>query len=298
VLAEISLVEGSWAKRRYFTELLKTPSLDPRTVQLALTQAGKEVDSDYELASLLIETGNRVTDEATRRAYLDAARTIDSDYEMRRVFTSFLTLAPSTSGSLAPMLDASTAIESDYELAEVLSAAANQPLDGAARAAFFKACATIGSAYEQRRVLTAVLKPRSVSAETLVSVLEAAATINSDYESATVLQQVVDGYPVEGTARAPFFRAASGLESAHERGKVLQGLARRSDISEETLLEIIRCAGTMNSGFEKSQVLLSVASSHQLTRQARDAYIDAAGKLGDYEQGRVLSALVKNERRQ
>jgi len=44
-------------------------------------------------------------------------------------------------------------------------------------------------------------------------------------------------------------------------------------------------------------VLLTVASNHSLTRDARDAYIDASENLGDFEQGRVLSALVKNERR-
>jgi hypothetical protein len=34
-----------------------------------------------------------------------------------------------------------------------------------------------------------------------------------------------------------------------------------------------------------------------LTSAARDVYIDAAGKLGDFEQGKALSALVRNERR-
>jgi hypothetical protein len=42
---------------------------------------------------------------------------------------------------------------------------------------------------------------------------------------------------------------------------------------------------------------LAVASNHTLSREARDAYIDASEGLGDHEQGRVLSALVKNERR-
>ena len=49
--------------------------------------------------------------------------------------------------------------------------------------------------------------------------------------------------------------------------------------------------------FEAAQVLLVVAGTHPLSQQARNAYIDAAEKLGEFEQGRVLSALVKNERR-
>ena len=63
------------------------------------------------------------------------------------------------------------------------------------------------------------------------------------------------------------------------------------------LRQLLRSAQGISSNFERSQVLLAVASSHALTREARDAYIDAAEKLGDFEQGRVLSALVKNERR-
>ena len=49
-------------------------------------QAGREIDSDFEPASLLVSSGDQLTaDDATRKAYLDAARSIDSDFELRRV---------------------------------------------------------------------------------------------------------------------------------------------------------------------------------------------------------------------
>ena len=94
VLAEVSLIEGSWAKRIYLAELLRTPGLDARTVEQAFAQAGREIDSDFELASLLISAGDLLTADATRRAYFDAARTIGSDFEMRRVFSSALKRGP------------------------------------------------------------------------------------------------------------------------------------------------------------------------------------------------------------
>jgi len=59
---------------------------------------------------------------------------------------------------------------------------------------------------------------------------------------------------------------------------------------------VLRSAGTVSGSYERAQVLLTVAATHQISGQARDAYIDAAEKLGDYEQGRALTALVKNER--
>ena len=157
VLAEISLIEGSWAKRIYFGELFKTATLDAATVRTALAQAGKEVDSDFELASLLISAQGLLTDDGTRKAYLEAARGIDSDFEMRRVFSSALkqgTVGPAILGAL---LDASTAIESDFEEASLLVQVAKlQPLDAAARAPFFKALGTVGGDFEHRRVLTAL----------------------------------------------------------------------------------------------------------------------------------------------
>ena len=61
VLAEISRIEGSWAKRVYFTELFNQPGLSGATIQQALVQAGREVDSDFELASLLISSNRLVS---------------------------------------------------------------------------------------------------------------------------------------------------------------------------------------------------------------------------------------------
>ena len=297
VLAEISLVEGSWARRVYFTHLLKIPSLSPRTVQQALAQAGREIDSDFELASLLISSDHLVKDDGTRQTYLEAARTINSDFEMRRVFSAALKNGPVSPALLAGMLETSANIGSDFEEASLLEQIAKlQPLDATIRAPFFKALATVGGAFEQRRVLTAVLRRSNISTEAAVSALEAASAISSDFEAASVLLEFVKANSLEGPVRAPFFKAAATIGSPFERSRVLQAAAKRTDASEETVLAIIRAAQAMSSSFEKAQVLLTVAGSHALNRQARDAYIDASENLGSFEQGRVLSALVKNER--
>ena len=43
--------------------------------------------------------------------------------------------------------------------------------------------------------------------------------------------------------------------------------------------------------------LIAVAGSRTLTGELRDAYIDAADRLSGFEQGQVMTALVKSERR-
>jgi beta-lactamase regulating signal transducer with metallopeptidase domain len=299
VLAEVSLIEGSWGKRRYLTELLKTTSLDPATVRQVLVQAGREIDSDYELATLLIEQGDKLlVDDSTRQAYFDAARSIGSDFEMHRVFSAAVKRGPVSPTLLASLLNASREIDSDFEEASLLiDVAKQQPLDNTTRPAFFSALDTVQSDYEHRRVLSALGTRTDLPAETTAAMLMSGASLHSDFEAASFLLQIAKQQSIEGNLRAPFFRAVDSIGSAFERGRVLQAVASRPDASPETILAVLHATSTMDGSFEASQVLLTVASTHPVAGPSRDAYISAAEKLGDFEQGRVLAALVKNERR-
>jgi hypothetical protein len=297
VLAEVSLIEGSRAKRIYLSELLKTAGLDARAVEQAFAQAGREIDSDFELASLLISADGLLTSDATRKAYFDAARTIGSDFEMRRVFSSALKRGPLTPAILVGVLETSTAIESDFELASLLVDVARlQPLDESMRTPFFKALDTVGSDFERRRVLTMVMKRTDISPEATAAALTSATSIRSDFENASVLLEVLKTRSIEGPLRQPFFAALGSIQSPFERSRVLQAVVRRTDASDETILEVIKATQGMSASFESTQVLLAVSASRPLTREARDAYLDAAAKLGDFDQGRVLTALARNER--
>jgi hypothetical protein len=131
----------------------------------------------------------------------------------------------------------------------------------------------------------------------LAGALERAQDVGSDFELATLLVEFVRDRSIEGPLREPFFRAADTIESNFERGRVLQAAAKRSDASDQTILAIIKSAASMNGSFESARVLLTVAGAHPLSREARDAYVDAAERLGQHDQGQVLSALVKSERR-
>lgn len=299
VLAEISRIQSSWAKRVYFQELLRTASLDAGTTARLLEQAGRELKSDYELASLLISSADKLlVDDATRKAYFESARTIDSDYEMRRVYGSALKRGAVTPALLAAILDASRSLASDYEAASLLRQIAElQPLDGATRPAFFAALDTIGSDYEKRRTLSALAARSDLTQDTRVAMLEAGASLSSDHEAASFLRQIVKDGAINDPVREPFFRAVDSISSAYERGRVLQAVVQQPGLSAETVLDVLRAARRISSGHETSRVLLAVAAAVPLSGEARDLYVDAAGTLSEYEQGRVLTALVRNERR-
>ncbi len=298
VLAEIALIDGSWGKRKYFSELLKTGSLDAATIRQVLEQAGREIDSDFELASLLVENSDRLlVDDTTAQAYFEAARSIQSDFELRRVLSSAVKrrLSPSV---LASLLTTSRNIDSDFEEASLLIDVAKlQSLDNTTRPAFFTALDTVESSFEHRRVLTALGTRSDLPQETVGAMLTSSASVSSDFEAASFLIQIAKQQPIEGSVRAPFFRAVDSINSAFERARVLKAVADRSDASPDTILAVLQATKGVSSNFEAAQVLIAVASAHPVSGSGRDAYIDVAEKLGDFEQGRVLAALVKNERR-
>jgi hypothetical protein len=199
---------------------------------------------------------------------------------------------------LAGILEHSKTIESDYELSQLLQQIlSQQTLDDRNRAAFFAAVATIGSDYERHRVLSAAVSRDRASDPALVeSALNAAASLTSDYEAATFLMELLKENGVEGAARAPFFKIVGGLNSSYERGRVLQAVVHKPGTSEETLRAALTASKGM-SAYDLSQLLQLIANTHTVTGTLRDSFLDAAEKLSGYEQGQVMTALVKSERR-
>ena len=289
VLAEISRIEGSWAKRLYFTELFKQPGLSGAVIQQALGQAGREIDSDFELASLLIGSNQLITDDAARRAYLDAARTIGSDFELRRVLSSIVKAGPMTSAIAAAVLDTSGSIESAFERASLLSEfVARQPLDGTVAPAFFKALSGVSSAFEHNRVLKALLTRTDLSEQARVAALESSAAVDSDFEAATFLVQDTKTSGVAGCgARAVLPRRgvdrlvvrarprAAGAVAAV--GPVRADRARDHPLGAERELEPRAVAGVARRRRKSSA---HARRPRRLHRRVREAW--------RLEQGRVL----------
>jgi beta-lactamase regulating signal transducer with metallopeptidase domain len=226
VLAEISLIEGDWAKKVYYTELLKAADLDAASARRVLDDAARDIDSDYELASLLIEgSAKLVLDDATRTAYLAAAKTLSSDYEQNRVLTNLVKRGSVTPALLPAVLDTSRSLDSDYEAASLLTLVVQRhTITGAVRAPFFAAVGGIGSGYEKGRVLQALLKRSDVPSDVLIDALNEAAKIGG-YEASQVLQAAARHQDITGPARETYVRVADSL-SEHEQGQALAALVR------------------------------------------------------------------------
>lgn len=226
VLAEISNISGSYAKKVYLAELLKQATLDPPTARRVLEQAGREITSDHELATTLIAAADRLlVDEETTKAYFTAARTIQSDHEMRRVLTAALKRVSVTPALITELLETARALGSDHEAASLLlEVVKQQAIEAPVRDPFFAVLETVGSSHEKGRVLKALLGRTEISEATLLDVLNEAGTLGG-HEGSQVLQAAARLQTISGPARELYLKAADRL-GEHEQNRALAALVR------------------------------------------------------------------------
>ena len=160
LIEEISHIEGDYARRIYFEELLKVENLDDATLTSAIRSASKQISSDYERAQLLLHVADiYLAKSELLPVYFEAADRINSDYEHRRVLSAALKKNKLGQEALLKMLKSSSVIKSDYEKATFLIEAA-QLFAGETRLrpAFLEVIETITSEHERGRVLSNLAK--------------------------------------------------------------------------------------------------------------------------------------------
>lgn len=158
VLDEIPHLNGDHIKRAYLEELFKNEGLDTKTLQQAFRVAAREISSDYEKATFLINTaGAHRGNRDALATYFAAIETVKSDYEHARVLKSGLKKKEESRELLLLTITSAAKIGSDYEKANVLIQVAQaQAQDEQIRAAMLAAIKTVGSDHERGRVLQAV----------------------------------------------------------------------------------------------------------------------------------------------
>jgi len=102
--------------------------------------------------------------------------------------------------------------------------------DVSLRGVFFQVVATIGSDYEHRGVLTALIKNRNLNEEVLNRMLDSASGISSDYEKATFLLEVSNTYTGDVRLKGAFLKVVETIKSDYERGRVLSALLKNKQI--------------------------------------------------------------------
>jgi beta-lactamase regulating signal transducer with metallopeptidase domain len=292
VLAEIEKMEGDYARRVYFTVLAKSARLSSAQLVRVVESAAAKIDSDYEMAELLIAVGKQLSfDEPAQRALARATSTIDSDYERRRALGSLLQRDGLSTQTVGYMLEATRGMDSDYELAELLIAISSRyALAPATQQYYLDALATIDSDYEYRRVFTAMTRTGPLTAASASVILDHAGAHMGGYELAELLIAIDRVVTSDRTLGTPFLRALRRVDSGYEKARVMKHLVRQSP-DTAVVLQLLADSRTIDSNHERLQFLLDVSRAYRLEGKLREAYLDAAESIdGDYERGQALAA--------
>ena len=300
LLTEVEQLQSDHVRRRYLGKALESGRVTPAEASRILEIAGRDVRSDYELATLLITMAKAdLVSQANAAAYVSAVRSISSDYERRRALTELLKGNALDQALVPRMLEVASTMSSDYELASLLIDVANKyVVDEGARPAFFRAVGSISSDYERRRVLAAVLRREPANRAVLLDLVTAGGTIGSGYERSQFLKAMAPYVVSEPTIRSAFFTAVRGISSDYERRGVLTTLLARPGVDETLTIAIIEAGQGMGSDYERAEFLIAVARRNPESTQVREAIEKAADNLSsEHEYGRVMSALRRRSAR-
>jgi len=302
VLAEVDKMSSDHVARAYYSELLKQGSMGPEGVQKVVEHAGHHLDSDYELAQLLVGVldEEHALSEELALACAEATRSLDSDYERGRVLKAVVDRNPASATMMKAVLRAAQAMNSDYETAQILVRVAKRfPVDAATTPEFFAVIQKMNSSYEARRALAQVVEHGKRSPETARAVLTGAAVLSSDYERTELLRALArdEGWELGRDAAEAYVAAVADLGSDYERGRALTALLKRRGLDAATVHAVVAATASMSSDYERAGILLHVVETHGNDAEVRTALREAAEEIdSDHERQRVLAALGRSGR--
>jgi len=298
VLAEVAELRSDRVERLYLQALLERADLDPPELGRALAAAGERIGSDHELAKVLraVPAASLAASEP-RAAYLRAAASIGSDFELRRTLAALLDDPALSDPALAPpaaegVLEAASGIGSDFELAELLvTLASAYPPALALPPGYADALRSIGSDFEHRRALVAAVERPGISAENLGELLETTDQLGSDFEQAEALIAVAARLPASGFPDR-FFGLLDHVGGDFEHRKVLTAVAERPDLPLETLTAVLDSSRSIGSDFEQAELLVAVVRHHPEVADLEAELEAALATVGsEHERKKVRQAL-------
>ena len=194
VLREIPLIRSDRVKSIYYQELLKGRALSTAAQRRVMRQAGKEIASDGEKASFLVETAAtyvRREDRATG-AYFKTLESVSSEEELERVLLALIERKDLPRTSLLRVIRAAGNISSDDVKGTLLLRSIDAPAaDGIVVSALLNQVKEISADELQGRLLLAVLDRAELSQSTLKRIeLLAKEEITSDASQQEVLEKL------------------------------------------------------------------------------------------------------------
>jgi beta-lactamase regulating signal transducer with metallopeptidase domain len=298
LLREASLLDSDHVQWQYLKVAIERGHLDDAGVRRVLDMAGRTLDSDHYLASLLTAVADDFQfNDATRDAFLKAAGTLESDHYRHQVLTAVLTKGDLTPAQVATVLDYSAAIESDHYRAGVLMSVADRyGMNAAVRAAYLKAAQEIDSDHYKAQVLDKLLAGSKLAPDQVAEVIAAASSIQSDTYLAGILNKIDVASLTSPALQQAFLRAASTLDSDHYMHEVLVHYLDERTLSPAQLSFVLTAAKQIDSDHYLADVMIRIAQKYPLKGDTRQQFLHLLDSIeSDHYHGEVASALLRGQ---
>lgn len=212
--------------RLALSALLRSDGLELRALEMLLA-ASTGIGTDHQLAELLIDVATSwPEDRMLPRELAVAVETLGTDHEQHRVLAAAFKRPGISGDEIDFLLRTASLIGTDHELAELLvGLTVTYPQGRALPSSFFAALDSVGTDFEHRRVLSAVVARSELSPPAIAGVLDSALSIGTDHELATLLVELVATHGVDSELEPALERALATL-GASERRRVEQALGR------------------------------------------------------------------------
>ena len=291
VITEIGLIHSDGSKRTYMEQLFSQATLDTEQLKEA-ARLIRGISSDGDKAQVLVAVDGRYFTGELRPNLFEAAESIHSDGDKRRVLSDIVKKDAGSSDTFLSVARAAKHISSDGDKAEVLIEMANtSPENGDLGMAYFDAVKSISSDGDHTRVLSTLLAAHGDNHDTLARVLGSAGKISSDGDKARVLKEAVVRYSDDELIRKAFIDAANSISSNGDHQQVLVALIHRQGIGAATVGGIAKSAQRISSDGDKARVLVELVGAN--VEPVRDDFFAAADTIhSDGDHSHVLLTLL------
>lgn len=243
--------QGDFPRAVYIEALAVTDRLDTDQIN-QLADLARDMDSDFHksrtFAALMAASQ---ADVSTIAAKFD---TIDSDFEMRRIWEKAMTQADSQDRKVIAELAVAevASIDSDFERRQLLSDVATVlSFDRLVELGYLEAVAAMGSGFERRYILSQLIDREDVSVQQRDNLLIMVGQVKGAMDQRELLRKAVK----HGWFTTTFWDVVTAMNSSLEQRAVLGDVIRYGDLETLDQARLLQVATSMSASLEKAAVL-------------------------------------------
>lgn len=222
----------------------------------------------------------------------DGIARLKSDYAKRQALASLLENQKLGEAGLQAVLAAAKTIESDHEVRLIIEALSESAMSSANAAAATALLADIESDHEIRLAVEALVESKALAgADAASAVAAASAAIDGDYEKRLVIEAAAGR--LDDTAMAEAAIAAAGaIEGAHERRLAIENLAQNLGLSSSQWPALIALAEGVNGDHDRRLAIETLAEHAPKGAGSKAALAAAAASIGSDNDRRLAEESV------